>query len=126
MTTQKLGIWMDHLNAHLTEISIDPVQTKTIISEFTHQQKADSNDKSESLMHNKEQHREHSYYKKLGEIIRNYQDVVLFGPTDAKTELLNLLRKDHHFDKIIIEVKQTDRMTENQEHAFVRNYFVNR
>ena len=117
---------MDHLNAHLTEISIDPVQTKTIVSEFTHQKKADSNDKSESLMHNKEQHQEHNYYKKLGEIIRNYQDVVLFGPTDAKTELLNLLRKDHFFDKIIIEVKQTDRMTENQEHAFVRDYFVNR
>ena len=47
-----------------------------------------------------------------------------FGPTNAKTELLNMLRTDHHFDKIDIEVKNTDKMTENQEHAFVKEYFL--
>ena len=48
---------------------------------------------------------------------------MLFGPTNAKTELLNLLKADHHFDKINIETKQADKMTENQQHAFVREYF---
>ncbi len=28
-----------------------------------------------------------------------------------------------HFDKIKIETMQADKMTENQEHAFVRDYF---
>ena len=38
-------------------------------------------------MHNKEQHEQSDYYKKLGETIKNYTEVLLFGPTDAKVEL---------------------------------------
>jgi len=33
------------------------------------------------------------------------------------------LKKDHRFADIVIEIKQTDKMTENQQHAFVRDYF---
>ncbi len=74
-------------------------------------------------MHQKEQQQHAAYYKKIGEVIKNYNEVVLFGPTDAKIELLNMLRTDHHFDKIKMETQQTDNMTDNQEHAFVREYF---
>ena len=35
----------------------------------------------------------------------------------------NVLRTDHRFAKIKIEMKQTDKMTENQQHAFVKEYF---
>jgi hypothetical protein len=118
-----LGIWMDHSNAHLMEFSPDTIETKTINLEFTHREKEHSLGKSENLMHNKEQHQQAEYYKKLGEVIKNYEDVVLFGPTEAKVELLNTLRADHHFEKIKIETRQADKMTENQQHAFVKNYF---
>jgi hypothetical protein len=118
-----LGIWMDHSNAHLMEFSPDTIETKTIVSEFTHQQKEHSLGKSENLMHNKEQYKQSEYYKKLGEVIKNYEDVVLFGPTEAKVELLNILKADHHFEKIKIETRHADKMTENQQHAFVKNYF---
>jgi hypothetical protein len=37
-----LGIWMDHLNAHLMEFTTDPIQTKTITSQFTQEQKENS------------------------------------------------------------------------------------
>ena len=124
MTTAKnLGIWMDHSSANLMELTIDPIETKTIESKFTHQAKEQSQSKSENLMHNKEQHQQSEYYKKLGEVIKNYEEVILFGPTDAKVELFNTLKADHHFEKIKIEIKQTDKMTENQQHAFVREYF---
>ena len=114
---------MDHSSAHLMEFTTDPIETKNIESEFTHQVKEDSLNKSEKLMHNKEQHLQSEYYKKLGDMIRNYEEVVLFGPTDAKIELLNTLSSDHQFAKTKIEVKQTDKMTESQQHAFVREYF---
>ncbi|MEI9909275.1 MAG: hypothetical protein WDO71_06225 [Bacteroidota bacterium] len=74
-------------------------------------------------MHNKEQHQQSEYYRKLGEVIRNYEAVILFGPTSAKAELLNLLKADNRFTKIKIEIRQTDKMTENQQYAFVREYF---
>ncbi len=122
-TKKKLGIWMDHSSAHLMEFKTDPIETTTIESKFTHEEKEHSFSKSESLMHNKEQHEQSDYYKKLGEVIQNYDEVLLFGPTDAKVELFNTLTADHHFEKIKIEIKQADKMTENQQHAFVREHF---
>lgn len=121
-TEKKIGIWMDHAHANLMEYS-DPIQTKTISSNFTHIIKEQSLAKSENLMHNREQREEAEYYKTLGETIRNYDEVLLFGPTSAKIELLNSLRADHRFSNIKIEVEQTDKMTENQQHAFVREHF---
>ena len=124
MTTQtKLGIWMDHANAHLMEYTPDTIETKTLATHFTHQVKEDTLKKSEVLMHNKEQHQQTDYYKKLCDIIKNYKEVMLFGPTDAKMELLNILKADRHFDKIKVETVHADKMTENQQHAFVREHF---
>lgn len=117
---------MDHQDAHLMEFTTDPIITTTIESKFTHQEKEKTLHRGENLMHNKEQHEEAAYYKELGEIIRNYNDILLFGPTEAKVELLNVLRNDHRFADIIIEIKSTDKMTENQQHAFVREYFSKR
>ncbi len=117
---------MDHANAHLMEFTTDPIITTTMDSNFTHEDKEQSLGKSENLMHQKEQHRQSEYYKKLGETIRNYESVILFGPTDAKVELYNVLRADHRFAKIKIEIKQADKMTENQEHAFVKEHFSKR
>ena len=122
-STKKLGIWMDHANAHVMEFTHDPIETKTITSKFTHEVKEHSLSLNENLMHNKEQHQQKDYYKKLGETIRNYGEVVLFGPTDAKVELFNILKKDHLFSNVKIEIKQTDKMTENQQHAFVKDHF---
>jgi nitrogenase subunit NifH len=119
---RKLGIWMDHANAHLMEYA-DPIVTRVVTSNSTHEEKEKTLQKGESIMHNKEQQQESEYYKILGETIKNYDEVLLFGPTNAKVELLNTLEADVHFSKIKIEIKPSDKMTENQEHAFVRDYF---
>ena len=122
-TAKKIGIWMDHKCAHLMEFTADTIETNMIESKFTHDAKGESLDKSENIMHNKEQHQRSEYYKMLGEKIRRYESVLLFGPTEAKTELFNILKADHLFAKIKIDIRQTDKMTEKQEHAFVRNFF---
>ena len=122
-TTNKLGIWMDHANAHLIEFTSDPAKTRTLDSDFTHKVKEETLKKSESLMHHKEQREEANYYQQLGAIIRNYESVILFGPTEAKVELFNILKANRDFEKIEISVHNSDRMTENQEHAFVKEYF---
>ncbi len=125
MTAPKnLGIWMDHSKANLMEYSTDSIESITIDSGFNHQDKELSLSKSESLMHNKENHHLKEYYRKIGEVIRNYDEVVLFGPTDAKVELFNSLKDDHHFAKIKIEIMQTDKMPDYKQHAFVRKHFT--
>jgi len=123
MTTgKKLGIWMDHASAHLMEYN-DDMTTDIILSESTHAEKEKTLQKGESMMHNKEQQQQAEYYKTLGESIKNYDDVLLFGPTNARIELMNLLKADNHFSKIKIEIMPADKMTENQAQAFVRAYF---
>jgi hypothetical protein len=120
---KSLGIWMDHSSAHVMEFTTLPIETKIIYSKFSHEEKEQSLGKNENLMHNKEQHQQAEYYKRLGETIKEFNEVILFGPTHAKAELLNLLRADHRFEKIKIEIKQADKMSEKQEHAFVRDHF---
>ena len=122
-TTKKIGIWMDHHNAHLMEFSPDAIVTKTLESKFTHTAKEGSLHKGENGMHNKEQHQQAEYFKASSETIKQYDSVLLFGPTDAKSELYNLLSANHLFTKIKIDVRQSDKMTENQEHAFVKEFF---
>ena len=126
LKAKNLGIWMDHAKAHLMEFTTDPITTNIISNPYSHREKEHSLGKSEDGMHNKEQHSQHEYYKKLGDIIRNFQDVLLFGPTNAKVELLNLLRADHQFEKIRLETKDSDKMTQNEQHAFVKDYFSHR
>ena len=123
MKTKQIGIWMDHATANLMEMTSGDMETKTINSKFTHEEKENTLQKGEKAMHHKEQHVQLAYYKEIAAVIKDYKELLLFGPTDAKTELLNLLKADHHFDKINIEIKQADKMTDNQQHAFVREYF---
>ena len=115
---------MDHANAHLMDCTAGMDTTTQSSASFSHATKEHSAPGSEHVAHNKEQHQQSAYYKKIGEAIRNYDEVILFGPTNAKQELFNLLRGDHTFSKIKISVKQMDQMTENQQHAFVKGFFA--
>ncbi len=54
MNTQKLGIWIDHREAHLIKFTMDPMETKTIYSKFTHETKVQSLKHGENNMHTKE------------------------------------------------------------------------
>lgn len=123
-TVHKVGIWLDHSAAHIVEYSGDALETMVISSKFTPEVRSESLHKGESTMHNKEQLHIMSYYKALEEVIKKYDEVVLFGPTHAKDELMNLLRKDHTFDHIQIHLEQTDKMAESEIHAYVRDYFL--
>jgi len=122
--TKQLGIWMDHSSAHLTGLTNGEIVSNIVKSqpELQGDEQIEHNDESHLL--NKEEGQLSAFYKKLGDVILDYEEVVLFGPTDAKNELFNLLRENHLFDEIKIEVKPADNMTENQRIAFVKEYFV--
>lgn len=104
---KRAGIWMDHASANLTEFTVDPMETTTIEAPLNHHGQPEKT----------------TYYKKIGEAIRHFDDVILFGPTEAKSELLNTLKENHHFANIKIEAQQADKMNEHQQQAFVKAYF---
>jgi hypothetical protein len=121
---KKLAVWMDHSHAIIMELTSGPILQHRIESKFNYEIKEASVRKGESLMHNKEQHELSTFYKQISNVIIGFNNVLLFGPTDAKVELLNLLNADTLFDKIKINIQTNDVMTENQMHAFVREYFA--
>ncbi len=122
-TAKKLGIWMDNSSAHLITFTSSLIKTKVIESSNSDKEKEQGISKNENNMHNKEQHQQSDYYKRISDEILHYDEVIIFGPTNAKSELVNILKTDHRFAAIKLEVKQSDKMTENQEHAFVKEYF---
>lgn len=122
-TKNNLGIWMDHASAQLIDLNSEK-NRRTITSKFTFDKKEEVMNKGgESLMHNKEQQMHEAFYKEISEEILKYEHVVLFGPTNAKTELHNYLNKDLHFKDIKICIETADKMTDNQKDAFVKNHF---
>ena len=122
-STKQLGIWMDHSIAYVMKLTNGAIVTNTLESqpEILEDQQIENKDESHSL--NKEQGLLSSYYRELGDVILENDDVILFGPTDAKSELYNLLKDNHLFDKIKIEVESADKMTESERTIFVTSYF---
>ena len=122
-TTTQLAIFMDNASAHIMELNHGVITTKTIDSKFSHQMREEALSKSENVMHEKEQQHQASYYDALSAVIIEYSDVLIFGPTNAKLELHNILKKDKHFDDINIEIKSSDKINVAQQEAFVKDYF---
>ena len=126
MTDKKyLGIWMDHTVAQFVEYSkhSTPIDNDDIT--LTQEDKNTVASDSENTIQNKENQKQGEFYKKLADVIKGYNEVLLFGPTNAKAELHNILKEDHHFDNIKISVESADHLTQNQQVAFVKAHFGN-
>lgn len=123
-TKRTLGIWMDHSTANLIDLHTKK-GNHSIQSEFTFNTKEEALSRSEKGMHNKRQQMQEAYYKGIADEILKYEHVLLFGPTNAKTELHNYLNKGLHFMDIKIDIASTDNMTDNEQSAFVRGHFGN-
>jgi stalled ribosome rescue protein Dom34 len=122
-TTKRLGIWMDHSTARMMEFTVEDFKVHTLESQLDGLDNQDGLKHSESLLHNKENQTLKSFYKSLIETIKNFDEIVLFGPTTAKTELYNLIREDHKYDHLKIETKAANKMSYEEQHAFIKDYF---
>lgn len=113
---------MDHSSANVFTPETKKKEA-SITSDFTFQMKEEALSRSEKTMHNKENQLHEAYYKEIGEKLVNFDHVLLFGPTNAKTELHNYLMKDLHFKDIQFDVESSDDMTDNEKVAYVKAHF---
>ncbi|MEI6755060.1 MAG: hypothetical protein WCK78_18080, partial [Paludibacter sp.] len=119
-----LGIYMDHAHAFLMELENGMIISRNIFSGWIETEDKPSEESHFMCFHSGEKkHLQSAYYHEISDIIRHYQQVVLFGPTDAKNELQNLLTDNHLFNEIKIELVDTDKFTDEQMHEFVKEYF---
>ena len=75
-------------------------------------------------MHHKEQQQQAEFYEEIGKALAPYEEVVIFGPTDAKMELYNTLRAQPAFLHIKFVIKQAGKLTEYQQYSFIREHFA--
>ena len=121
--TKKIGVWLDHSHAKLTEFTSDQTPAVTVESRFTPDEEQKLLSHGDYTSQNKEKHRRSEYYRKISDAIVTYDEVLLFGPTSAKLELFNILIADSRFAKVKTEVKNADKMTDNQQLAFIKEFF---
>jgi len=114
---------MDYSTANLIEYKLDSYEIKSINSGFSNQEKNEVLDNSKSLINNNENQQLSNYFRRIGEQIKEYNELVLFGSTNAKIELHAILKEEKPFQNIKIEIKNTDKMTDNQKKYFVKSYF---
>ena len=114
---------MDHSVARLMEYTDEEYKVITIDSNIVGLDNQDGLQHSESLLHNKENQTLKAYYKSLIDVIKNYDVIVLFGPSTAKTELYNMIREDHRYDKLKIETKPANKMSYDEQRIFIKDYF---
>ncbi len=116
---KKLGIWMCNSSINLVEY------TNQFAEDLLKQQSNESIvlESDIATMQNEAFHAQTESFKKLGTTIEKYNEVILFGPVDAKLEFLRFLQADARFSNIKIDVHQTTIMSEGQQQHFVEKYF---
>lgn len=123
-TTKKLGIWMDYSTASLIEYNLDSYEIKSIDSGFSDEEIKQVLVNNKNLYSSKEKQQLSNYFKRIAEQLKEYNELVLFGSTNAKAELNTILKEEESFQKIKIEIKNTAKMSDNQKKYFVKSYFL--
>ena len=120
---KKAAVYMDHFMANIIEYITSAAIVKTIKSEYNLYEKEKIIQKGESNMFNKEQDLQQQFYVKLRDELLDYNSVLLFGSTNAKTQMQNILQTDKQFSDVEVTIKNTDKLSEKEQIDFVNECF---
>ena len=65
----------------------------------------------------------HGFYKKVFELIKNFDRVSLYGPTPVRNEILNRIKANKLLNIEILTNPVEGKITENQKIDFINAYF---
>jgi hypothetical protein len=100
-TEKTIGVWLDHKKAHFIDVSKSDAVVETAFSDKESNLRYDGESgkgtllgnnratNSEHHAHSREQRIIDDYYKMIIDRLRGYDDILLFGPSNAKYELSN-------------------------------------
>lgn len=122
--TKKLGIFINNTIAQLMEFSNNSNEIKTMTSHFQNFTNDAEFVTEKKSTPSKLKIEVKNYFKKLGDIIQHYDEILLFGPNTTKEELYKHLRYDKNFDKIKLDIKESNNLDNEQQQEFVKKYFA--
>ena len=124
-----VGLWIDHEKAVIVFVTGTEEEIKLIHSEIEERRiEEQGRQNGRSIPSDDIRLRvltEHlnNYYETVVSCIRDAKSILLFGPGEAKGELKKRLEKDNLGDRIV-GVETTDKMTEPQIVAKVKEHFL--
>ena len=116
--TKNVGLWIDHRKAMVVTMMEKGEDLKEIKLEVEKDLEIFADDRRQSGF------TEHLniYYDAVIDCIRDVDSILVFGAGEAKNEFRKRLEKDNLGDRIV-DVLTTDKMTDHQIAAKVREYF---
>ena len=133
---KQTGIWLDSKEANFIELVDGDLVNFRKIGSDSRKAKAKGGAPSgglrggtavgvsEKTMENRRHNEERVYFNEILENIKDADEVVIFGPGEAKDHLVNAIKAHpSHFNSDLMAVLTADNMTENQKVAYVKSFF---
>jgi hypothetical protein len=123
---RKVGLWIDHKKAVIFSMSDEGAEIKRISSEMEKHIRFSGGAQEDSEEDNRDKRftgHLNNYYDKVISYIRSAESILIFGPGEAKSELKKRLENEK-LHKNIVGMETTDKMTDNQIVAKVRQRFI--
>lgn len=120
-----VGIWIDHKRAVIVSASADRVSAKTLESDVgSHPRYSGPQDAGGEKKH-EARHGQHldKYYDEIITQLGEPEALLIFGPGEAKLELKERLSRSKPLTERIVEIETTDKLTDPQIVAKVKEHF---
>ena len=121
--TKQLAVFMNDRNALFMEFFNHMIISRNIVFRSKENEEYIQYNFTMPLSGLDKDHRQLAYYKEICSIIKNYQQVVFFGPVNTENEIYKLLKADQHLKKIKMDFICTKEMTDFQIHEFALDYY---
>lgn len=130
-----VGIWIDHEKAFIVSTNKDKDAIACIKSNVEGHFRLSGGSRSstpygpqevasERKIEERRKHHLRQYYHRIIQAISDAQGIFIFGPGEAKIELEKEIKKrSKELSSKIVRTETTDKMTERQIAAKVRNFF---
>lgn len=126
---KKIGLWIDHREAVIVVLTDKGEQIARIKSDAEKQIRVEGGSRkdglqtTESIRGKKLDTQLGKYFDDIIADIRDAELIQIFGPGEAKNELVRRLEKDGLKERIT-EIETVDKMTDHQISAKVREHFL--
>jgi len=132
--TKNIGLWIDHETTFIVIISngdskIQKIGSKveshikTLGGARTASPYGPQDVATERKLERKRKQHLHQYYQKVIGAIKDADHIFIFGPGAAKSELEKQMGKSKALSAKIVGIEPSDKMTEGQMIAKVKNFF---
>jgi hypothetical protein len=137
---KQVGVWIDHSKAQLIGYhngNAEIIETIESPYESIRRVEGEANDmtrfspnpehtsNNEHKKNNISQNELNEYFKLMEGKLHRFDDILLFGPGTAKEQLRNRLRENKSYNGKWFSVQSSNKLTDNQLLAYVRDFYKN-